>query len=67
MRTMDRRDVKAERLTRLEPDYEQATESAVFTAECGFFSAARLRSLLTLPFPVRIEGPDRLVRSSNDD
>jgi hypothetical protein len=69
---MDKRDVKAERLThstilqRLERDYEEAPRSAVFTAECGFFSATRLQRLLTLPFPAPVEGPGSLAKSSND-
>jgi len=54
--TRDRCDVKAERtrsgsLHCRERNYEEAPLSAVFTAECGFFSAARLRRLWTLPFP----------------
>ena len=32
---------------RLEPDYEEVRWKAVFTAECGFFSANRLKRLFS--------------------
>jgi hypothetical protein len=47
---------EAECLTRsarthgLDPDSEQARWAAIFTAECGFFAAARLRCRLSVPF-----------------
>jgi hypothetical protein len=38
--------------------------AAVFTAECGFFSAAHLKRLFPFPFPARIEG---VIVRGNDD
>lgn len=38
--------------------------AAVFTAECGFFSAARLRHLFPLLFPARVED---VIARENDD
>jgi hypothetical protein len=52
---------------RLEPDYEQACWAAIFTAECGFFSAARLQRLFAPRFAARIEGEGSLAGSPNDD
>ena len=55
MSTLDRSDVEAERLKRsvdnqgFELDDEETRWSEIFTPECGFFSAARLRGLLLTP------------------
>ena len=38
--------------------------AAVFTAECGFSSAARLKRLFPFPFQARIE--DVIVRENHD-
>jgi hypothetical protein len=56
---------KGERLARgsnnqdFELDQQQERWDAVFTAECGFFSAARLQRLFSLRFPASIERDDR--------
>jgi hypothetical protein len=50
-----------QRRNRLESDYEQARWAATFTAESGFFLAARLRRLFLMAFAGRIgEGENRL-------
>jgi hypothetical protein len=55
MWAMYRRDGMSEDLTQsasthnLEPDYEEARWKAVSTAECGFFSANRLKRLFSAP------------------
>ena len=49
------------RMSRLEPDYEQARWAETFTAESGFFLAARLRRLFLMPFAERMgKGENRL-------
>jgi hypothetical protein len=46
-----------------QPD-ERTHWAAVFTAECGFFSAAQLRHLFPLLFPAPVEG---VIIRENDD
>lgn len=43
---------------------ERTHWAAVFTAECGFFSAARLRHLFPLLFPAPVE---EVIIRENDD
>jgi hypothetical protein len=48
-------------MSRLEPDYEQARWAVTFTAESGFFLAARHRPLFLMPFAERMgKGENRL-------
>jgi hypothetical protein len=64
---MYRNDLISEaRLTRsvIIPFLEQADWAAVFTAESGYFSAARLQHLFALPFPSHVQ--DVIVRENDD-
>ena len=44
--------------------FEHTHWAAVFTAECGFSSAARLKRLFPFPFPARVED---VIGRENDD
>jgi hypothetical protein len=44
--------------------FEHTDWAAVFTAESGYFSAARLQHLFALPFPSHVQ--DVIVRENDD-
>jgi hypothetical protein len=46
-------------MNHLELDYEQARWAAIFTAESGFFLAARLRRLFLMPFAEHIREEEK--------